>query len=212
VLAACSPTSARDETFGGPRARPAKTASAQRAGRYWYHRRCVGDRVWQARRRVRLTRLHARCARAHEAKPEALGAGRAPRWLVRRCVRPGRRSRFSGLFHSLDAQHGLRLAADDHVGYIAYLLGSLRRLAGAGVDFAVLTANTPHLVFDELAALSSVPLLSIVETCAEEAGRQGLARLGLAASRSRTHRRRDPRRNGAAAAVARRHHRGATDA
>jgi aspartate racemase len=96
-------------------------------------------------------------------------------------VAPG--SAPSLVIDSLDAQHGLRLAADDHAGYIAYLLGSLRRLAGAGVDFAVLTANTPHLVFDELQALSPVPLLSIVEVCAQEAGRRRLARLGLLGTR-----------------------------
>jgi aspartate racemase len=84
---------------------------------------------------------------------------------------------------SLDAQHGLSLAANDRAGYVAYLLGSLRRLAGAGVDFAVLTANTPHLVFDELAAQSPMPLLSIVETCAAEASHQGLTRLGLLGTR-----------------------------
>jgi aspartate racemase len=77
----------------------------------------------------------------------------------------------------------LSLAANDRAGYVAYLLGSLRRLAGAGVDFAVLTANTPHLVFDELAAKSPVPLLSIVEACAVEASHQGLTRLGLLGTR-----------------------------
>jgi len=84
---------------------------------------------------------------------------------------------------SLDAQHGLSLVANDRAGYVAYLLRSLRRLAGAGVDFAVLTANTPHLVFDDLAAQSSVPLLSIVEACAAEARRRGLTRLGLLGTR-----------------------------
>lgn len=96
-------------------------------------------------------------------------------------VAPG--SAPSLVIDSLDAQYGLRLVANDRAGYVAYLLGSLRRLAGAGVDFAVMTANTPHLVFDELAALSPVPLLSIVETCAEEASRRGFTRLGLLGTR-----------------------------
>src|SRR4051794_13184819 len=96
-------------------------------------------------------------------------------------VAPG--SAPSLVIDSLDAQHGLRLAADDRGGYVAYLFGSLRRLAGAGVDFAVLTANTPHLVFDELATASPVPLLSIVEVCAKEAGLRGLVRLGLLGTR-----------------------------
>jgi aspartate racemase len=46
-----------------------------------------------------------------------------------------------------------------------------------------MTANTPHIVFDDLAARSSVPLLSIVEVCADEAQRLGLRRLGLLGTR-----------------------------
>ena len=34
---------------------------------------------------------------------------------------------------------------------------------GAGVSFAAVTANTPHLVFDALVEASPIPLLSIVE-------------------------------------------------
>jgi aspartate racemase len=47
----------------------------------------------------------------------------------------------------------------------------------------VITANTPHIVFDELAAQSPVPLVSIVEVCAQEAQRRGLRRLGLLGTR-----------------------------
>jgi aspartate racemase len=84
---------------------------------------------------------------------------------------------------SLDVQVGLRLAAGDHAALADYLHDSLRRLAGAGVDFIAMTANTAHLVFDELAARSPVPLVSIVETCAVEARRQGLGRLVLLGTR-----------------------------
>ena len=84
---------------------------------------------------------------------------------------------------SLDVQLGLRLVATDLVALAEYLLDSLRRLAAAGADFAAMTANTPHIVFDELAARSPVPLLSIVEVCAEEARRSGLRRLGLLGTR-----------------------------
>ena len=84
---------------------------------------------------------------------------------------------------SLDVQRGLRLVASDHPALVEYLLESLRRLAGAGADVAAMTANTPHIVFDELAARSPVPLLSIVEVCAEEARRRGLRRLGLLGTR-----------------------------
>jgi aspartate racemase len=84
---------------------------------------------------------------------------------------------------SLDVQLGLRLVATDRAGLIEYLLASLKRLAGAGVDFAAITANTPHIVFDDLAARSPVPLLSIVEVCAVEALRLGLRRLALLGTR-----------------------------
>ena len=87
------------------------------------------------------------------------------------------------LIDSLDVQVGLRLAANDVPGLTDYLSASVRRLAGAGVDFVAMTANTAHMVFDELAARSPVPLLSIVEVCVAEAQRRGLKRLGLLGTR-----------------------------
>jgi len=84
---------------------------------------------------------------------------------------------------SLDVQLALRLVERDRPALIEYLLASVRRLAGAGADFAAMTANTPHLVFDDIAARSPIPLMSIVEECAREAGRRGLARLALLGTR-----------------------------
>lgn len=84
---------------------------------------------------------------------------------------------------SLDVQRALHLVQNDRPGLIEYLLASLERLARAGVDFAVMTANTPHIVFDDLAARSPVPLVSIVEVCAEEGRRRGLRRLALLGTR-----------------------------
>jgi len=84
---------------------------------------------------------------------------------------------------SLDVQVALRLVEHDKPALIEYLLSSLKRLAGAGVDFVAMTANTTHIVFDELAARSPVPLLSIVEVCANEAHRLGLRRLLLLGTR-----------------------------
>ena len=84
---------------------------------------------------------------------------------------------------SFDVERGLRLVETDRPALIEYLLGSLGRLAGAAVDFAVRTANTPHIVFDEVAARSPVPLVSIVEVCAEAAERRGLRRLALLGTR-----------------------------
>jgi aspartate racemase len=84
---------------------------------------------------------------------------------------------------SLDVDRALRLVADDRAALTEYLAASLRRLAGAGVDFIAMTANTPHIVFDDLAARSPAPMLSIVEVCALEAKRRGLRRLALLGTR-----------------------------
>jgi aspartate racemase len=84
---------------------------------------------------------------------------------------------------SLDAQRALHLVGSDRPALTEYLLASLRRLGGAGVDFAAMTANTAHIVFDDLAARSPVPLISMVEVCAEEARRRGLSRVALLGTR-----------------------------
>lgn len=60
-----------------------------------------------------------------------------------------------------------------------YLLGKIDALKRAGADFAAITANTPHLLFDELKRLSPLPLISIVEATCEEALKNGLKKPGL---------------------------------
>lgn len=89
----------------------------------------------------------------------------------------------SMVIDSLDFRLGIRLVSSDRAGLIEYLAGSINRLAGAGVDFIAMTANTPHIVYDELAARSPLPMLSIVETCADEAEARGLRRLSLLGTR-----------------------------
>jgi aspartate racemase len=68
-------------------------------------------------------------------------------------------------------------------GVTEYLLGAVQKLADAGADFAVLAANTPHLVFDELNRRSPIPLISIVETACAAAKVMGLKHLGLFGTR-----------------------------
>jgi aspartate racemase len=84
---------------------------------------------------------------------------------------------------SLDVKRALHLVATDRSALSEYLLESLKRLAGAGVDFIAMTANTPHIVFDELAARSKVPMLSIVEVCAAEARQCRFKRVALLGTR-----------------------------
>lgn len=84
---------------------------------------------------------------------------------------------------SLDVDRALHLVATDRAALVEYLFASIQRLVGAGVGFVAMTANTPHIVFDDLAARSTVPLLSIVEVCAEAARRRALRRLLLLGTR-----------------------------
>ena len=64
-----------------------------------------------------------------------------------------------------------------------YFVEEIRTLAKAGADFGLLAANTPHIVFDEIAGQSPLPLISIVEATGDEARRQGFSRVGLIGTR-----------------------------
>jgi aspartate racemase len=87
------------------------------------------------------------------------------------------------IIDSLDVHRAVQLVQQDRAALTDYLVASIERLARAGVDFAAMTANTAHIVFEEVAARSPVPLLSIVEVCASEAARRGVTRLALLGSR-----------------------------
>ena len=63
------------------------------------------------------------------------------------------------------------------------LVAEFERLHKAGADFAALTANTPHIVFDELQQRSPIPLISMVEAACEEVQARGLKTAGLLGTR-----------------------------
>jgi aspartate racemase len=63
------------------------------------------------------------------------------------------------------------------------LLDEIDKLARASADFGLLAANTPHLVFDDLAPQSPIPLISIVESTCQAAKKRGLRKLGLIGTR-----------------------------
>ena len=75
------------------------------------------------------------------------------------------------------------MKAGDLASVTDYLASELERLARAGVDFGVIAANTPHIVFDELQKRSPVPLLSIVEATRDEATARGMKKVGLLGTR-----------------------------
>jgi aspartate racemase len=59
------------------------------------------------------------------------------------------------------------------------LSGAVMALKVAGADIAVIASNTPHIVFDKLKALSSLPLISIIEVTAEKTFEIGCRNVGL---------------------------------
>lgn len=74
----------------------------------------------------------------------------------------------------------LRLCGEEKYEELTeYLLQAIENLANSGADFAALSANTPHIVFDRLQEKSPIPLISIVETACGEAVRLNYRRIGL---------------------------------
>ena len=63
------------------------------------------------------------------------------------------------------------------------MVSELARLERAGAGIALLAANSPHVVFDQVQRRSPLPLVSIVEATRDEAVRLGLKRLGLFGTR-----------------------------
>lgn len=66
---------------------------------------------------------------------------------------------------------------------VDYMLNAVESLAAAGAEIGFLASNTPHIVFDEIAARSPIPLISIVQAACDEAKTRGIKRLGLFGTR-----------------------------
>ncbi len=60
-----------------------------------------------------------------------------------------------------------------------YLTDKIRALKNAGAEFAAISANTPHLLYEKVKEKSPLHLISIVEATREEASRLGLQNPGL---------------------------------
>lgn len=85
---------------------------------------------------------------------------------------------------SVDLRKGLDfMDADDLSGMADFLLEAIGRISRAGAEFAIISANTPHIVFDDVAPKSPIPLISIVEATCAAAKAQNLKRLALFGTR-----------------------------
>ncbi|HEV2047167.1 MAG TPA: amino acid racemase [Chthoniobacterales bacterium] len=88
------------------------------------------------------------------------------------------------IINSVDLKKGLDfMAVNDLAGMARYLLEEIGKLARAGADLGLIAANTPHIVFDDVAPKSPIPLISIVEATCAAAKAQKLKKLGLFGTR-----------------------------
>jgi aspartate racemase len=88
------------------------------------------------------------------------------------------------IINSVNLKKGLDfMDANDLAGMADYLLDGIAKLARAGADFGLISANTPHIVFDDVASKSPIPLISIVETTCAAAKARQLKRLALLGTR-----------------------------
>ena len=88
------------------------------------------------------------------------------------------------IINSVNLKRGLDfMAANNLAGMADYLLEGIGKLARAGANFGLIAANTPHIVFDDVAPKSPIPLISIVEATCAAAKTQNLKQLALFGTR-----------------------------
>ena len=88
------------------------------------------------------------------------------------------------IINSVDLKKGLDfMDANNLPGMTDYLVEEIGKLILAGATFGLISANTPHIVFDEVASRSSIPLISIVEATCTAAKAKKLKRLALFGTR-----------------------------
>jgi len=88
------------------------------------------------------------------------------------------------VINSIDLKKGIDFMNANNLPAMAdYLLEEIVKLPRAGADFGLIAANTPHIVFDSVAAKSPLPLISIVEATCACAKTRKMKRLALFGTR-----------------------------
>jgi len=102
--------------------------------------------------------------------------------LYRERTRDGSYPQF--IINSVDMKKGLDfMEANNLTGMADYLVQEIAKLARAGAHFGLISANTPHIVFDDVASRSPLPLISIIEATCGVANARKLKRLALLGTR-----------------------------
>lgn len=88
------------------------------------------------------------------------------------------------IINSINLQKVVDLITAGELTRVAeHFVAEIHKLAKAGADFGLLSANTAHIVFDEVQRQSPIPLISIVQATCDAAKAQGLKKLGLLGTR-----------------------------
>ena len=88
------------------------------------------------------------------------------------------------IINSVNLKNMIEWMTAGELGKVAdYLAAAVEKLRLAGADLAALTANTAHIVFDELQQRSALPLISIVEATCDRARDLGLQSVALFGTR-----------------------------
>lgn len=88
------------------------------------------------------------------------------------------------IINSINMKKGLDfMKANNLAGMTDYLLEEIGKLARAGATFGLVSANTPHIVFDQVALKTPIPLISIVKATCAVAKAATLKRLALFGTR-----------------------------
>jgi aspartate racemase len=88
------------------------------------------------------------------------------------------------VINSIDLKKGIDFMNANNLAAMAdYLVKEIMKLPRAGADFGLIAANTPHIVFDDIAPKSPIPLISIVEATCDYAKERKMKRLALFGTR-----------------------------
>lgn len=84
------------------------------------------------------------------------------------------------IIYSLDIYKLLDMVAKNQwEELVEWLSSAIKALHSAGADFAFISANTPHIVFDQVKQLSPIPLISIIEEVGNKTLSLGIEKVGL---------------------------------
>jgi aspartate racemase len=84
------------------------------------------------------------------------------------------------IIDSVDVNRGIAmLEANDLAALTDYVSESVARLTLAGAQIALIAANTPHIVFDEVERRATIPMISLITATRDRALALGFRKLAL---------------------------------